>query len=433
MKVKKVVDKFINKIIKKNFSVGIIGLGYVGLPICARFIKANIRVFGIDNDIKKINSLKRGISYIKNDNLKNFNYFKRHKDQVSNNYKILKNCDAILICLPTPLKNLKPDMSYINNCVLKIKKILRPYQILILESTVYPGATEKLIKMINNDELKIGKNFFVGYSPERENPGDKNFSYEKTPKVVSGLTKTCKIFVKNVYSPIVRKIIVANKIKDAELSKLLENMYRSVNIGLVNELKIICDKLKIDIFNVIELAATKNFGFQKFLPGPGLGGHCIPIDPYYLSWISKKHGYQPKFISIAGKINRSIPKWIVKNMLSRLKSNNLKILILGVSYKKNIEDDRESPTFNIMKILKSKKIKFEYNDPYFSKLRKSREFDFKKKSILLSKNNLKKFNAVLLVTDHDVYDYKFIAKNSKFIFDTRGRYKQYNFKNIIYC
>ena len=433
MKVKKVVDKFINKIIKKNFSVGIIGLGYVGLPICARFIKANIRVFGIDNDIKKINSLKRGISYIKNDNLKNFNYFKRHKDQVSNNYKILKNCDAILICLPTPLKNLKPDMSYINNCVLKIKKILRPYQILILESTVYPGATEKLIKMINNDELKIGKNFFVGYSPERENPGDKNFSYEKTPKVVSGLTKTCKIFVKNVYSPIVRKIIVANKIKDAELSKLLENMYRSVNIGLVNELKIICDKLKIDIFNVIELAATKNFGFQKFLPGPGLGGHCIPIDPYYLSWISKKHGYQPKFISIAGKINRSIPKWIVKKMLSRLKSNNLKILILGVSYKKNIEDDRESPTFNIMKILKSKKIKFEYNDPYFSKLRKSREFDFKKKSILLSKNNLKKFNAVLLVTDHDVYDYKFIAKNSKFIFDTRGRYKQYNFKNIIYC
>ena len=433
MKKKKKIGILKNKITKRNFSVGIIGLGYVGLPICARFIKANIKVFGIDNDIKKVNSLKKGLSYIKNNNLKNFNYFKKYKNQVSNNYKILKDCDVILICLPTPLKNLKPDMSYIYSCISKIKKILRPYQILILESTVYPGATDELVRLIKKDQLQIGKNFFVGYSPERENPGDENFSYKKTPKVVSGFTKNCEMLVKNVYSPIVRKIVVAKKVKDAELSKLLENMYRAVNIGLVNELKIICEKLKIDIFNVIELASTKNFGFQKFLPGPGLGGHCIPIDPYYLSWVSKKHGYEPKFISIAGKINRSIPQWIVKNMLSKLKSKNLKILILGVSYKKNIEDDRESPTFNIMKILKSKKIKFEYNDPYFSKLRKSREFDFKKKSILLNKNNLKKFNAVILVTDHDIYDYEFIAKNSKFIFDTRGRYKSYNFKNIIYC
>ena len=426
-----------NKLIKKlqtaKFNVGIIGLGYVGLPICARFVDANINVYGVDNDKKKVTSLKKGISYIKNKNLRDFKYFKHKKDQISSDYKILRNCDAILICLPTPLKNLKPDMSYVFKCASKIRKIIKPFQILILESTVYPGATYEVSKMVKNKNLQIGKNFFVGYSPERENPGDEKFSYKKTPKVISGATKTCEFLIKQIYSPIVKKLVVAKNIQDAELSKLLENMYRAVNIGLVNELKIICDKLKIDIFNVIELAATKNFGFQKFLPGPGLGGHCIPIDPYYLSWISKKNGYVPKFISIAGKINRSIPKWIVKKMLSNLKSKNLKVLILGVSYKKNIEDDRESPSFNIMKILKSKNIKFEYNDPFFLKLRKSREFNFKKKSIELNKKNLKKFDAVLLVTDHDSYDYKFIAENSKAIFDTRGIYKKYNFKNIIYC
>ncbi|OUU50880.1 MAG: hypothetical protein CBC25_07175 [Pelagibacteraceae bacterium TMED65] len=427
------IKKFIKKLQTTKFSVGVIGLGYVGLPICARFVKANIKVYGLDNDKKKINQLKKGISYIKNNNLKNFNYFKYNKSQVGSDYKILNKCDAILICLPTPLKNLKPDMSYVFNCSKKIKKILKPYQILILESTVYPGATDKVLEIVKNKSLEVGKNFFCGYSPERENPGDSSFSYKKTPKVVSGVTKNCELIIQKIYSPIVKKVVMAKSIKDAELSKLLENMYRAVNIGLVNELKIICDKLKIDIFNVIDLASTKNFGFQKFLPGPGLGGHCIPIDPYYLSWISRKNGYEPKFISVAGKINRSIPKWIVKKMLSKLKSKKLKVLILGVSYKKNIEDDRESPSFNIMKILKSKNIKFEYNDPFFKKLRKSREFNFKKKSIFINKKNLKKFDAVLLVTDHDFYNYKFIAENSKIIFDTRGIYKRYNFKNIVYC
>ncbi len=421
------------KIAKKNFSLGIIGLGYVGLPICARFIKAKIKVYGLDNDKKKIESLKRGYSYINNDNLKNFKYFRFNKDQVDINYSILKNVDVILICLPTPLKKLKPDMSFIENCAKKLKKIIRPGQVLILESTVYPGATDKLCNIIKNKNLTVGENFFVGYSPERENPGDKNFSYKKTPKVVSGMTQNCKKLVANIYSHIVSKVVVANNVKDAELSKLLENMYRSVNIGLVNELKIICDKLKIDIFDVIDLASTKNFGFQKFLPGPGLGGHCIPIDPYYLSWVSEQNGYKPKFVSVAGKLNRSIPSWIVNKMKSVLRGKNIKVLILGLSYKKNIEDDRESPSFDFMKIFKSKKIKFEYNDPFFKKIRQGREFKIKKKSIVLTKKNLKKFTAVLLVTDHDIYNYTFIAKNSKLIFDTRGRYKKYNFKNIIYC
>ncbi len=427
--IKNLLYKFKNK----KFTVGIIGLGYVGLPICERFSSVGIDVIGVDNDIYKINSLKKGLSYIKSNKLKNFKYFKKNKKNLSTNYKILKKCDAILICLPTPLKNLRPDMSYVFDCAKKLKNIIKPFQLLVLESTVYPGATNDIMKIINKKKYNFGKNFFIGYSPERENPGDKNFTYKKTPKVISGFSKNCLILMDALYAHIIKKRVKSDDLQSAELSKLLENLYRSVNIGMINELKIICDYLKIDVFKVINLASTKNFGFQKFLPGPGLGGHCIPIDPYYLSWISKKKGYEPKFIPLAGKINTSMPSWVIKKMMRKLKNNNQKILILGVAYKKNVDDDRESPSFEIMKILQKKKISFEYNDPYFDKIRKGRQNKIFKKSIKLNKNNLKKFSAVLLVTDHDKYDYKYIAQNSKIIFDTRGVYKKFSFKNIIYC
>ena len=423
----------LSKFKNKKFIVGIVGLGYVGLPICERFSRVGVEVIGVDNNSSKINTLKRGSSYIKSSKLKNFNYFNKNKKNLSTNYKILTKCDAILICLPTPLKNYRPDMSYVFNCAKKLKKIIKPYQLLVLESTVYPGATNDLVNIIKQKKLNIGSNFFVGYSPERENPGDKSFSYKKTPKVISGFSKYCLILMDALYKHITFKRVKSEDLKSAELSKLLENLYRSVNIGLINELKIICEYLKIDIFKVIDLAATKNFGFQKFLPGPGLGGHCIPIDPYYLSWISKKKGYDPKFIPLAGKINTMMPLWVVNKMLSNLKSPKQKILILGVAYKKNVDDDRESPSFEIMKILKKKKINFEYNDPYFDKIRKGRQNKIIKKSIILNKNNLKKFSAVLVVTDHDKYDYKFIAQNSKIVFDTRGVYKKFAFKNIVYC
>ena len=423
----------LSKFKNKKFIVGIVGLGYVGLPICERFSRVGVEVIGVDNNSSKINTLKRGSSYIKSSKLKNFNYFNKNKKNLSTNYKILTKCDAILICLPTPLKNYRPDMSYVFNCAKKLKKIIKPYQLLVLESTVYPGATNDLVNIIKQKKLNIGSNFFVGYSPERENPGDKSFSYKKTPKVISGFSKYCLILMDALYKHITFKRVKSEDLKSAELSKLLENLYRSVNIGLINELKIICEYLKIDIFKVIDLAATKNFGFQKFLPGPGLGGHCIPIDPYYLSWISKKKGYDPKFIPLAGKINTMMPLWVVNKMLSNLKSPKQKILILGVAYKKNVDDDRESPSFEIMKILKKKKINFEYNDPYFDKIRKGRQNKIIKKSIILNKNNLKKFSAVLVVTDHDKYDYKFIAQNSKIVFDARGVYKKFAFKNIVYC
>ncbi len=354
------IEKLISKLKSKNFSVCIIGLGYVGLPLLSRFLKANIKVYGLDIDKSKINLLRNGIPYIQFLDKNISKYFKKNKFNLSSNYKIIKKSDVVIICLPTPLKkNSKtPDMKYVFNCAKNIKKNIKENQIIILESTVYPGATKEFAKIIINKRLKIGKNIFLGYSPERENPGDKKFSYNTTPKVISGYTSNCLLLIKIIYSFFVKKLVLTKKIEEAELSKLLENLYRAVNIGLVNELKIVCKRLNIDIINTINIAATKNFGFQKFLPGPGLGGHCIPIDPFYLSWISKKNGYNPKFINLAGIINSKIPDWTIKQVLKKIKKNkNLNILLLGLSYKKNIEDDRESPTYEFMKILNKKKNK----------------------------------------------------------------------------
>ncbi len=418
----------------KKFKVGVIGLGYVGLPLVNLFVQKGIKVIGIDNDLKKINLLKKGGNYISSKNLKNFKYFKKNNENLSTNFSKLKIVDVIIICLPTPLKKLKPDMSYVIDCAKKLAALNLKNKTIILESTVYPSATLEFFKIVNFKNIYTpGKNIFLGYSPERENPGDKNFSYKKTPKIISGYTPSCLKVMENIYSHIIKKLVKAKNIESAEASKLLENLYRAVNIGLVNEFKIICDKLKLDIFEIINLASTKNFGFQKFLPGPGLGGHCIPIDPYYLSWISNRFGYDPKFIKLSGELNRSMPQWVVKKMLKNINKKKPRILLLGISYKKNVDDDRESPAFAIMKILDEKKIVFDYNDPYFKSLRQGRQSKIKKKSLKLSKKNLKKFDGVLIITDHDKYNYKFIAKNSKQVFDSRGVYKKYNFKNIVYC
>jgi len=433
------VKNCISKIKKKKFSACIIGLGYVGLPLASRLRKKNIKIYGIDIDKKKINSLRKGKNYIQSIDNTLPNYFKKNPENLSSHYKIIQKCDVIFICLPTPLKpnSKKPDMSFIFNCANNLKKFIKPYQTIILESTVYPGATKEFSKKLISKETVIGKNLFLGYSPERENPGDNNFSYQKTPKVISGYSKNCKMIIKNIYDLFVKKTVLVEKIEEAELSKLLENLYRAINIGLVNEMKIICKTLNIDIFNTINAAATKNFGFQKFLPGPGLGGHCIPIDPFYLSWISKKKGYEPKFIKLSGIINSKIPHWTINQILKFLKNNKkIRILLIGVSYKKNTDDDRESPTFEFIKILDKKKINFDYHDPYFDKLRKGRINKKNRTSIKLNKKNLEKYSAAVLLTDHDILNYKLIAKHSKLIFDTRGKFKDTSFKNntnIIYC
>ena len=423
----------LRKIHNKRYKVAIIGLGYVGLPLVKRFINSSkIDVIGVDNDIRKVNLLRKGISPI--DSIK-IQYFKKFKDRVSDNYSIVNSADIIIICLPTPLKlKQKPDLVYLDNCYKNLSKITLENKMIILESTVYPGVTRsyanKIIKL--SSKLKIGKNIFFGYSPERENPGDKSFSYNKTPKVIAGYSKPCLKLIKKIYQNIVTKIYSCNTLEEAETSKLLENLYRSINIGLVNEMKIICNKLNIDVHNVIETAATKNFGFQKFVPGPGLGGHCIPIDPYYLSWISKKKGYDPLILKSSAKINNNMPKFITSKIL-KFFNKKPKILIFGVSYKKNVDDDRESPSFEFMKIFKKKKISFDFIDPFFKEIKLGRQVTFKKKSVKFNKRNMKNYDCALIVTDHDKFNYLSIKKNFKLIFDCRGVYKAKKIfgKNII--
>ena len=381
---------------------------------------------------KKINLLKRGVSPIKSIKI---NYFKNFNNRISDNYAIINLVDVIIICLPTPLKpNKTPDLKYLEICYKNLSKIDLNDKIIILESTVYPGVTKKFADqlVLKNSSYKVGKNIFFGYSPERENPGDKSFSYQKTPKVVSGYSGSCLILMQNIYKIISRKIYSTNTLEEAETSKLLENLYRSINIGLVNEMKLICDTLKIDVHKVIDTAATKNFGFQKFIPGPGLGGHCIPIDPYYLSWISKKNGYDPQMLKSAALINNNMPKIIINKILKYFKKKP-KILIFGISYKKNVDDDRESPSFEFMKILKNKNIYFDFVDPYFEKIRKGRKILIEKKSIKPNIKNSKNYDCAIIVTDHDLFDYEFIRKNFKLVFDCRGVYysKKIFAKNII--
>ena len=431
--------ELLKKIKQNKHVVGVIGLGYVGLPLCLRMIKRKIKVIGVDNDIKKINSLRNSKSYISDIKDRELKYFKSNRQKISSKYKILKECDVVIICLPTPLLNNKPDMSYLEKSYKAIAKTLKKNKVIILESTVYPGATKKMISFFSK-KLKIGKDIFVGYSPERENPGDINFTYDKTPKIASGMTEKCRILVKNIYRKFINKIVIVKTIEVAEMSKLLENTYRSVNISLVNELKIICEKLKIDVHDVIDAASTKNFGYQKFVPGPGIGGHCIPIDPFYLSWVSKKNGYDSKFIRAAGEISSYVPNWIINKISNFFKSKKLKlakILIIGISYKPNVGDDRESPAFEIMKYLSKMGVKYDFYDPYFDELRIGRKNQFSLKRIVLNQNNLKKYDASIIVTDHNKIDYNLIFKNSKFIFDCRARYKKIKKysedKKIIYC
>ncbi len=414
----------LKKIKSKKINICIIGLGYVGLPIALRFISKGLNIFGIDEDFNKINSLKNSISYISGIKNKDLRYFKKFKNNLSTSYSLIRNVDIIIICLPTPLrKNKTPDMKYVFNCAKKIKKNLNKNTLLVLESTVYPGATEEFLGKIFSDFELIGKDFFVSYSPERENPGDKNFNYKKTPKIVGGFTEKCKKLSMELYSHIVKKVIPVSSIKVAELTKLHENIYRAINIGLVNEMKIISNKLGINIYEVIDAAGTKNFGFQKFYPGPGLGGHCIPIDPFYLSWLSKKNGYEPRLIKTAGEINTKITNQIIKKIIKNLEKKNSKVLIIGVAYKKNTNDDRESPSLKIINELKKNKIKVSYHDPYIDKINKGRNFRHSIKSINLNKNNIIKSDLVVVVTDHDNVNYNLIKNFSKKIIDCRGVFK----------
>ena len=324
------------KINSQKAIIGIIGLGYVGIPLLKNFLKKNFKLIGIDQSLKKINLLKKAINPINNKK----EIFYKKKPFFSTNYKYLKNADIIIICLPTPLNNDKsPDMSYINQCRKNLFKFLRPNQLLILESTTYPGTTNELFYEKLNKKFKFGENFFLGYSPEREDPGNQVFKLSNTVKLISGKTNNCLKLTYTLYKKVVKKLHKVESLETAEMTKLFENVFRSVNIGLVNEMKIVCDKMNLDINQIINAAKTKKFGFMPFYPGPGLGGHCIPIDPHILTWKAKKYGVQTKFINLSAKINSKMPNFVLKKLLDDIKKNykkvnKIKVFILGAAYKK---------------------------------------------------------------------------------------------------
>lgn len=424
-----------NKIKRNNFKVGVFGLGYIGLPRSIHFAKANINVLGFDIDKSKIKKIRNKKSYLSSVKSRQLKSIVGKKFNVTSDMSRVNEVDVIVLCLPTPLKsNNIPDLSFIINTMNKIKKYLKNHQMICLESTTYPGTTEEIIlPILKKKGFELGKNFYLLYSPERDDPGRKIIN-SSIPRVYCGLTHRCTSLGNIFYSKIFDKMILVSSIKTAEMTKLYENIYRSVNIGMVNEMKKICDKMGLKIFDVINAAKTKPYGFNVFYPGPGLGGHCIPIDPFYLSWKAKKFNIETKFIELAGRINRSMPDWIIKKTLKiikmkRKKLKNIRILILGLAYKKNINDCRESPAFEIIQKLKNKKINVQYNDPFIDEIPKLRNYRFKMKSKKLTKKLIQSFDAIIIVTDHDQYNYEMIRKNNSIIIDTRNCYQK-KYENI---
>ena len=420
----------LNKINNGQARIGIIGLGYVGLPLARRFTEQRFNVVGFDIDDVKVKYLNEGKSYINhisNDVIKEIisNGF-----QPTKNFDLISDVDVIIICVPTPLGiHNEPDLSYLFSTLESIKNYLQKNQILILESTTYPGTTEEeIVPFIKKLGFNIGHNFFIGYSPEREDPGNKNFSTKTIPKIVSGYTNECLTITKKLYDKVVDSTVSVSSTKVAEMTKIMENIHRAVNIGLVNELKIVAEKMGIDIYEVIQAASTKPFGFTPYYPGPGLGGHCIPIDPFYLTWKAKEIGLNTRFIELAGEINRSMPAYVIDKINEALNGfdksiSGSKILILGLSYKKNVDDLRESPSLELINILKQKGAQINYCDPFFESIPLTRKFVFKIKGKKLTKSLLNDSDVVVLATDHDSFDYDLIAKESKIIVDTRGKFR----------
>jgi UDP-N-acetyl-D-glucosamine dehydrogenase len=425
-------------IIKKNITIGIIGLGYVGLPLAISFLKSGFKVIGFDNNKKKILSLKKRKSYISTIQDKLILKYGKKNFYPTFEFKKILNCNVIIVCVPTPInKNKTPNMEYVRLAVNQLKKYIIKNQVIIMECTSYPGTTEDyFLKIFKKRKLLIGKDIYLGYASEREDPGNKKFSilHKNIPKVVSGYSANCLTLVKLIYSFVAKKVISTQNIKTAEFTKLLENIYRSVNIGLINELSAIASKMKINIYDSIKLAKTKPYGYSAFYPGPGIGGHCIPVDPFYLSWKAKKLGLKASFIELAGKINDARPKYVV-NTINKflLKKKVNRILVLGFSYKKNIDDIRESPAIKIIQYLKKKISKriFVY-DPLINQ--DSVKFIQRIGVNYLSSINsriLKAFDIGIVITNHDIFDYSLIQKNLKLIFDCRNSFLKTKYKNII--
>ncbi len=424
----------------KGIKVGIIGCGYVGLPLALRFCESGHVVMGFDTDPAKVEKLNAGQSYIQHIPADKISQFvKEKKFSATTDYANIAQMDAVLICVPTPLdERREPDLSYVDQTARAIRRYVQRNQLIVLESTTYPGTTEELMLPIleqsglrcpiaaGPDAENIPTDFFVAFSPEREDPGNKQYGLAQIPKVVGGINPPSGRAAQNLYAQIVARVIPVSSTRAAELTKLLENIFRCVNIALVNELKMLCMRMNIDVWEVIDGAATKPFGFMPFYPGPGLGGHCIPVDPYYLSWKAREYDFSTRFIELAGEINTNMPYVVVDSIARALNDRakalkGSKVLVLGVAYKKDVDDLRESPTLKIMQLLKERGAHVDYNDPYFPQLHKMRHYDYADlKSVELNGKNLGSYDCVVIATDHSSYDYSAIVEGAKLVVDTRN-------------
>jgi UDP-N-acetyl-D-glucosamine dehydrogenase len=433
--------QILEKIKNKSVVVGIVGMGYVGLPLGLAFAAKKINVLGFDLDEKKINLLNKGKGYLKHitdDKIKKVvdsGHFK-----ATTEFSRLPEVDAILICVPTPLtEHREPDMSFVENTAKTIAKYLRKGQLVSLESTTYPGTTQELLlplfeKNGGKNRFKVGKDFYLAFSPEREDPNNPNFTTAEIPKVIGGVTPQCSKVAKAIYDLVIIKTVPVSSPGAAEATKLLENIFRSINIALVNELKMVFDKMNIDIWEVIAAASTKPFGFKPFYPGPGLGGHCIPIDPFYLTWKAREFEINTKFIELAGEINTYQPYYVVEKSIEALNKfkkalNGSKVLILGAAYKKDIDDMRESPSLKLIEIYREKGATVDYTDPLIPTLPETRKYNYHMNSVKLTKEKLRSYDLVVLSTDHSNFDYKFIAENSKLVVDSRNAFETRGIKS----
>ncbi|MGI3477153.1 nucleotide sugar dehydrogenase [Providencia stuartii] len=411
--------------------VAIVGLGYVGLPLMLRYNEIGYKVVGFDIDENKVTQLNNGQSYIEHISSNRITSAIKTGFKATTDFSHISECDIIILCVPTPLnKYREPDISFIIDTTDMLKPFLRKGQLLSLESTTYPGTTnEELLPRIEEKGFIVGEDIFLVYSPEREDPGNPNFETRTIPKVIGGHTDSCLRAGKAIYSKAIEQIVPVSSTKAAEMTKLLENIHRAVNIGLVNEMKIVADKMGIDIFEVIDAAATKPFGFTAYYPGPGLGGHCIPIDPFYLTWKAREYGVNTRFIELSGEINRAMPEYVLNKLIDGLNQqgkalSRSKVLVLGIAYKKNVDDMRESPSVELMEIIQEKGATIAYSDPHVPVFPKMREHHFNLSSEEISIDNLSKFDAIILATNHDKFDYPLIKKHSKLLIDTRGIYRE---------
>ena len=420
--------------------VGIIGCGYVGLPLALRFAEAGHKVTGFDTDPAKVSMLNAGKSYIEHIQQNKIQQFVNSRHfSATTDFSKLKETDAIIICVPTPLdERREPDLSYVEQTAISIQPHLQKGHLVVLESTTYPGTTEELVLPILEksglrcpiaagiESENIPTDFFLAFSPEREDPGNKQYGLAQIPKVVGGINPPSSRAALAIYAQVVAKVVPVSSTRAAEMAKLLENIFRCVNIALVNELKLLASRMNIDIWEVIDAAATKPFGFMPFYPGPGLGGHCIPVDPFYLSWKAREYDFAARFIELAGEINTAMPYHVVDAIASSLNShkkslNGSKLLILGVAYKKDVDDLRESPSLKIMQLLQQRGASIDYNDPYFPQLHKMRHYNFENmKSVPLAADTLGRYDAAIIATDHSSYDYNAIVDGSKVVVDTRN-------------